>query len=77
MLMGIALLLRTVRLLVAGFCVGAGGIGIGGAEGIGAGFSLALQQSLQRQMPTAKVQMAALIMADREVKVQWGSGVSR
>jgi len=44
MLMGIALLLRTARLLVAGFCVGASavmtGIGIGGAEGVGAGLVL-------------------------------------
>ncbi len=78
MLMGITLLLHMAQLLVAGFCVSAGaalgvaagcgaltGIRMGGVEGVGVGFSLALQQSLQRQMPMAKMQMAAQIMAAR------------
>jgi hypothetical protein len=46
-----------------------------GAEGVGVGVSLARQQSLQRQMPMAKLQMFAPIMAAGEVKAQCGSGV--
>jgi len=87
MLIGILLLLWATRLLLAGFWTGAGAVlGVtagcramadiswGGAEDVGVGVSLAQQQSLQRQMPTAKVQMAAPIMAAGEVKAQCGSG---
>jgi hypothetical protein len=83
MLMGYVLLPRTTQLLAAGFWTGViaargaatgGGvmacIGMGGAEGVGIGASLNWQQSLQMHMPTANVQMAALIMAAGDVKAK-------
>ncbi len=83
MLMGITLLLRTAWGLTASFWTGAGVafgtatgcgvmacIGMGGAEGVGIGFSLDWQQILQMHIPMAKVQMAAPIMAAGNVKAQ-------
>jgi len=80
MLMGMALWLGIDRLLVADFWKGVGAvrgatagcgamasIGICGAEGVSVGVSLVWWQSFQRQMPTAKMQMAAPIMGDGEV----------
>jgi hypothetical protein len=60
-----------------GATTGMAGIGIGGAEGLVIESSLVRRQHLQRQRPTAKMQMSAPIMAADEVKAQCGSGVWR
>jgi hypothetical protein len=83
MLMGMAMLLHTARLLAVGFWPGACAtqgatagcglmayIGMGGAEGVGIRVSLDQQKDHQMQMPMAKVQMATPIMAAGDVKAQ-------
>ncbi len=81
MLIGITLLLQAARLLLAGSWIGAGtvagcemmaDIGRGGVKGVSVGVFFGSAQSFQMQMPVVKVQMAALIMAAREVKAQCG-----
>jgi hypothetical protein len=88
MLIGMALLPLAARFLllflgarvcaVLGALAGCGArtaSGIGGADGCGCGVFWDLRQHFQRQMPIAKIQMAAPIMAAGEVKAQCASGV--
>ncbi len=83
MLIGIALLLCMARVLTAFFYIGAGlalgaaagcgamaCIGMGSAEGVGVRGSLGQRQIFQMQTQMVNVQMAAPIMAARDVKDQ-------
>ncbi len=75
MLIGMALLLWSAQLLLTGFWTGAGAVH-GAAAGCvqwlasAGGSSLVRRQNFERQMPTAKMQIAAPIIAAGDVKAQ-------